>query len=40
LALTVRPLQRGRVTTYLQYIIWTVLLLLGYLLIAATGRPS
>jgi len=40
LALTVRPLQRGRVTTYLQYIIWTVLLLLGYLLVAATGGLS
>jgi formate hydrogenlyase subunit 3/multisubunit Na+/H+ antiporter MnhD subunit len=40
LARTVRPLQRGRVTTYLQYIIWTVLLLLGYLLVAAVGRPS
>jgi NADH:ubiquinone oxidoreductase subunit 5 (subunit L)/multisubunit Na+/H+ antiporter MnhA subunit len=40
LALTVRPLQRGRVTTYLQYIIWTVLLLLGYLLVAAVGRLS
>ena len=40
LALALRPLQRGRVTTYLQYMIWTVLLLLGYLLVAATGGPS
>lgn len=36
LALAVRPLQQGRVTTYLQYMIWTVLLLLGFLL-ASTG---
>ena len=40
LALTVRPLQRGRVTTYLQYMIWALLLLLGYLLIAGTGGLS
>ena len=38
--LSLRALQQGRVTTYLQYMIWTVLLLLGYLLFAATeGRP-
>jgi hydrogenase-4 component B len=40
LALSVRPLQQGRVTTYLQYMIWTVLLLLGFLLFTSTGaRP-
>jgi len=27
-ATALRPLQQGRVTTYLQYIVWTVLLLL------------
>lgn len=36
LAHAVRPLQQGRVTTYLQYMIWTVLLLLGFLF-ASTG---
>ena len=40
LALALRPLQRGRVTTYLQYMIWAVLLLLGYLLVAAAGGLS
>ena len=40
LALAVRPLQQGRVTTYLQYMIWTVLLFLGFLLFASKGvRP-
>ena len=38
LALTVRPLQQGRVTTYLQYMISTVLLLLGFLLFSSAGR--
>ena len=33
-ALALRPLQQGRVTTYLQYIIGTVLLLLGFLFFA------
>ena len=33
-ALVLRPLQQGRVTTYLQYIIGTVLLLLGFLFFA------
>jgi formate hydrogenlyase subunit 3/multisubunit Na+/H+ antiporter MnhD subunit len=37
LAGTLRPLQQGRVTTYLQYMIWTVLLLLGFLLFASAG---
>jgi hypothetical protein len=38
--LSVRPLQQGRVTTYLQYMIWTLLLLLGFLLFAQGGtRP-
>jgi len=40
LAVAVRPLHQGRVTTYLQYMIWTVLLLLGFLLIASTVVPS
>jgi len=35
LAAELRPLQQGRVTTYLQYIIATVVLLLGYLFFAA-----
>jgi hydrogenase-4 component B len=35
LAGRLRPLQQGRVTTYLQYIIWTVLLLLGFLVLSA-----
>jgi len=39
LALLVRPLQQGRVTTYLQYIIWVVLLLLGYLSFASRLGP-
>jgi hypothetical protein len=39
LALLVRPLQQGRVTTYLQYIIWAVLLLLGYLSFASRVGP-
>jgi hypothetical protein len=38
LALAVRPLQQGRVTMYLQYMIWTVLLLLGFLLFDSAGR--
>jgi formate hydrogenlyase subunit 3/multisubunit Na+/H+ antiporter MnhD subunit len=37
LALSVRPLQQGRVTTYLQYMIWTVLVLLASLLFTSTG---
>ena len=36
-ALTLRPLQQGKVTTYLQYIIGTVLLLLGFLFFAGLG---
>jgi len=40
LARTIRALQHGRVTTYLQYIVWTLLLMLGFLMFAATGaRP-
>jgi hypothetical protein len=40
LALALRPLQQGRVTTYLQYIVWTLLLMLGFLMFAASrGRP-
>jgi len=40
LALSVRPLQQGRITTYLQYMIWTVLLLLGFLFFFSMGsRP-
>jgi len=39
LATELRPLQQGRVTTYLQYIIGTVLLLLGFLFFAGVG-PS
>ncbi len=39
-ALKLRPLQQGRVTTYLQYIIGTVLLLLGFLFFAGlTASP-
>ena len=37
LAAELRPLQQGRVTTYLQYIIATVLLLLGFLFFAGAG---
>jgi hydrogenase-4 component B len=37
LALSLRPLQQGRVTTYLQYIIWVVLALLAYLSLAPRG---
>jgi hydrogenase-4 component B len=37
LATELRPLQQGRVTTYLQYIIGTVLLLLGFLFFAGAG---
>jgi hydrogenase-4 component B len=37
LALAVRPLQQGRVTTYLQYMIWTLLLLLGFLMFWSPG---
>jgi formate hydrogenlyase subunit 3/multisubunit Na+/H+ antiporter MnhD subunit len=37
LALSLRPLQQGRVTTYLQYIIWAVLALLVYLSLAPRG---
>ena len=37
LATELRPLQQGRVTTYLQYIIGTVLLLLGFLFFAGSG---
>ena len=33
-----RPLQQGKVTTYLQYMIWTLLLLLGFLLAASAGN--
>ena len=40
LALSVRSLQRGRVTTYLQYMIWTVLMLLGFLIFASMGGRS
>jgi hydrogenase-4 component B len=40
LAHSVRPLHQGRVTTYLQYMIWTLLLLLGFLLFTATGGRS
>ena len=36
-ALALRPLQQGRVTTYLQYIVWVVLALLGYLAFAWRG---
>lgn len=39
LALQFRPLQQGRVTTYLQYIIATVLLLLGFLFFAGLNAP-
>jgi formate hydrogenlyase subunit 3/multisubunit Na+/H+ antiporter MnhD subunit len=39
LALAVRPLQQGRVTTYLQYMIWTVLVLLASLLFVSSGAP-
>lgn len=40
MALTLRPLQQGRVTTYLQYIIGTVILLLGFLFFAGlTASP-
>jgi hypothetical protein len=35
-ATALRPLQQGRVTTYLQYIVWTLLLLL--LALFASGR--
>jgi hydrogenase-4 component B len=38
-ALALRALQRGRVTTYLQYIVWVVLGLLGYLAFAGRGSP-
>jgi hypothetical protein len=39
-ALRLRPLQQGRVTTYLQYIIGTVIVMLGFLFFAASGaRP-
>ena len=40
LASELRPMQRGRVTTYLQFIIGTVLLLLSFLFFsAATPSP-
>jgi hydrogenase-4 component B len=39
LALSLRPLQQGRVTTYLQYIIWVVLALLAFLSLAPRGGP-
>lgn len=39
-ALALRPLQQGKVTTYLQYIIGTVLLLLGFLFFAGLGPSS
>jgi NADH:ubiquinone oxidoreductase subunit 5 (subunit L)/multisubunit Na+/H+ antiporter MnhA subunit len=39
LAFYLRPLQQGRVTTYLRYIIWAVLLLLGYLSLASRSGP-
>ncbi len=38
-ALRLRPLQQGRVTTYLQYIIGSVLLLLGFLFLAGFTSP-
>lgn len=38
-ALALRPLQQGRVTTYLQYIIGTVLVLLGFLYFAGLTAP-
>jgi formate hydrogenlyase subunit 3/multisubunit Na+/H+ antiporter MnhD subunit len=37
LANELRPMQHGRVTTYLQFIIGTVLLLLGFLFVAGMG---
>jgi VIT1/CCC1 family predicted Fe2+/Mn2+ transporter len=40
LATELRPLQQGRVTTYLQYIIGTVLLLLGFLFFAGSGSGT
>jgi formate hydrogenlyase subunit 3/multisubunit Na+/H+ antiporter MnhD subunit len=39
LALQLRPLQQGRVTTYLQYMIVTVLLLLGFLYVSGLATP-
>lgn len=40
LALRLRPLQQGRVTTYLQYMIGTVIVMLGFLFFAASAtRP-
>jgi hypothetical protein len=38
-AVALRPLQRGRVTRYLQYIVLTLLLLLGALFAAIARRP-
>ncbi len=38
LALRLRPLQQGNITAYVRYIIWALLLLLGYL--ALTGRAG
>jgi len=35
LAARLRPLQQGRVTAYLQYMVWTVLVLLGFLFLSA-----
>ena len=37
LSQTLRPLQQGRITAYLQYMIWTVLLLLGFLWFTSRG---
>ena len=37
LALRLRPLQQGRVTTYLQYMIATVIVMLGFLFFAGSG---
>ncbi|HEX7024179.1 MAG TPA: proton-conducting transporter membrane subunit, partial [Gemmatimonadales bacterium] len=39
LAAELRPLQQGRVTTYLQYIIGTVILLLGFLFFSGRATP-
>lgn len=40
LATELRPLQQGRVTTYLRYIIGTVLLLLGFLFFSGAGSGT
>ncbi len=37
MARALRPLQQGRVTTYLQYLVWCVLLLLGWVFVASLG---